>query len=45
MDADLRYPIGKFHRPDTLSAEEQRAAIDAIAEAFASSSIMSPTAT
>jgi uncharacterized damage-inducible protein DinB len=33
MDADLRYPIGKFQRPDTLSAEEQRAAIDAIAEA------------
>jgi uncharacterized damage-inducible protein DinB len=33
MEADLRYPVGKFHRPDTLSAEERRASIDAIAEA------------
>jgi uncharacterized damage-inducible protein DinB len=33
MEADLRYPIGKFHRPDTLSVEERRSAIDAIAEA------------
>jgi len=33
MEADLRYPIGKFHRPDTLSIEERRSAIDAIAEA------------
>ncbi|HYL45772.1 MAG TPA: putative metal-dependent hydrolase [Candidatus Limnocylindrales bacterium] len=33
MEADLRYPVGKFHRPETLSADERRAAIDAIAEA------------
>ena len=33
MEADLRYPLGKFHRPETLSLEERRAAIDAIAEA------------
>jgi uncharacterized damage-inducible protein DinB len=33
MEADLRYPIGKFHRPETLSADERRAAIDAIANA------------
>ncbi|HEX8765341.1 MAG TPA: putative metal-dependent hydrolase [Candidatus Acidoferrum sp.] len=32
-EADLRYPIGKFHRPESLSADERRAAIDAIAEA------------
>lgn len=33
MEADLRYPIGKFHRPEALSAEERRAAIDMIADA------------
>jgi uncharacterized damage-inducible protein DinB len=33
MEADLRYPIGKFHRPETLSSHERRAAINAIAEA------------
>lgn len=33
MEADLRYPIGKFHRPETLSADERRAAIDMIADA------------
>jgi len=33
MEADLRYPIGKFYRPETLSSDERRAGIDAIAEA------------
>ena len=33
MEADLRYPVGKFHRPETLSAEERRASIDTIADA------------
>lgn len=33
MEGDLRYPIGKFHRPETLSPDERRASIDAIAEA------------
>lgn len=29
---DLRYPIGKFERQDTLTADERRKAIDAIAQ-------------
>ena len=32
MESDLRYPVGKFHRPESLLADERRAAIDAIAE-------------
>ena len=31
-DPDLRYPVGRFHRPERLSPEERREAIDAIAE-------------
>ena len=30
-EPDLRYPIGRFRRPETLSPEERREAIDAIA--------------
>ena len=33
MNQDLRYPIGKFVRPKTLSANDRARAIDAIAEA------------
>jgi len=33
MEADLRYPIGKFERLDRQSDAERHAAIDAIAEA------------
>ena len=32
MEADLRYPIGKFHRVETLTPEQRREHIDAIAE-------------
>ena len=32
MEQDLRYPIGKFRRPQTLSESERRPLIDAIAE-------------
>ena len=28
---DLRYPVGKFTRPDALTPAERKAAIDAIA--------------
>lgn len=30
--SDLSYPIGRFQRPDSLSDDQRRAAIDAIAE-------------
>jgi uncharacterized damage-inducible protein DinB len=33
MEPDLHYPIGKFQRPESLSPEERRTRIDAIAEA------------
>jgi uncharacterized damage-inducible protein DinB len=33
MEADLRYPIGKFQRVESLTDAERRAAIDAVAEA------------
>lgn len=33
MEADLRYPIGKFERPETITDSQCRAFIDAIAEA------------
>jgi DinB superfamily len=33
MEADLRYPVGKFERLDKLTDVERQAAIDAIAEA------------
>jgi hypothetical protein len=33
MDTDLRYPIGKFERPETITELQRRAFIDAIAEA------------
>jgi hypothetical protein len=32
MEADLRYPVGKFHRPEELSDEQRRSCIHAIAE-------------
>src|SRR5580658_657726 len=32
LEADLRYPIGKFEVVSTLTAEKRRAAIEAIAE-------------
>jgi hypothetical protein len=32
METDLRYPIGKFEPVSTLTAEQRRAAIEAIAE-------------
>ena len=32
MEADLRYPIGKFDRVETLTPEQRREHIDAIAE-------------
>jgi DinB superfamily len=31
-EADLRYPIGKFERPASLTSEERREYVDAIAE-------------
>jgi hypothetical protein len=33
MDQDLRYPIGKFERPETITESQRRAFIDVIAEA------------
>ena len=33
METDLRYPIGKFERPETVTDSQRRAFIDAIAEA------------
>jgi hypothetical protein len=33
MEADLRYPIGKFQRPESLTEEQRRELIDAIAAA------------
>jgi hypothetical protein len=33
MEADLRYPIGKFERPENLTDVQRRALISAIAEA------------
>ena len=33
MEADLRYPIGKFQRPDSVTSAERREFIGAIAEA------------
>jgi hypothetical protein len=33
MEADLRYPIGRFQRRDSVSESERRALVDAIAEA------------
>jgi hypothetical protein len=33
MEPDLRYPIGKFERPETITELQRRAFIDAIAEA------------
>jgi uncharacterized damage-inducible protein DinB len=33
MEADLRYPIGKFRRPESVSSEQRREFIAAIAEA------------
>lgn len=32
MTADLRYPVGKFARPESLTAEQRKAAIRTIAE-------------
>ena len=33
MTTDLRFPVGKFVRPDSLTAEQRKAAITTIAEA------------
>jgi uncharacterized damage-inducible protein DinB len=33
MESDLRYPIGKFERPASLTSDQRRQHIDAIAEA------------
>src|SRR5580658_11327833 len=33
METDLRYPIGKFHRPGSLTDEQRRECIAAIEEA------------
>jgi uncharacterized damage-inducible protein DinB len=33
MEADLRYPVGKFRRVENLTPEQRRQCIDAIAEA------------
>jgi hypothetical protein len=33
MERDLRYPIGKFERPETITESQRRAFIDTIAEA------------
>jgi DinB superfamily len=33
VEADLRYPIGNFKRPETISEEQRRAFIESIAEA------------
>lgn len=33
LSGDLRYPVGKFHFPDSVSAEERAGFIDQIAEA------------
>jgi hypothetical protein len=33
MDTNLRYPIGKFQKPENLTAEQRRPLIEAIAEA------------
>jgi uncharacterized damage-inducible protein DinB len=33
MEPDLRYPIGKFERPEAITESQRRALIDAIAEA------------
>jgi hypothetical protein len=32
MDETLRYPVGRFNRPNHLTAEQRRAAIDSIAK-------------
>ena len=32
MDTDLRYPIGRFKRPERLTEEERASHIEAIAE-------------
>ncbi|HVB57450.1 MAG TPA: bacillithiol transferase BstA [Candidatus Acidoferrales bacterium] len=33
MEANLRYPVGKFERPEHLTGDERRVLIDSIAEA------------